>query len=393
MLLEEILKMAAEKKASDVHLKVGIVPVIRKHGKLRPLSEGLPILTAQDMEQYSKIFLNAEELDYFNKNREIDVGFGLKDIGRFRVNLFFQRGSIRIVVRIISDHIPELEQLRLPPIIETFAELERGLVLVTGVTGSGKSTTLAALINKINQNKNRHIVTIEDPIEYLIRDKKSIVSQREIGLDTRGFSQALRAAMRQDPDVILIGEMRDRETIETALLAAETGHLVFSTVHTYDSQETINRILAVFEGMAQEQIRRQLAGVLKAVISQRLARRKDNKGFAPAVEVLVCNQRVKEMIEDSDKTNQISSVLESSAKSTGMQSFDQSLIQLVTQDVIDLEEAMRLTNNPDDFSLKLSGIQNNPDNKWSESPEAKKQILQTTKSLPELSLDPHYHED
>lgn len=393
MKLEEILKLAAEKKASDIHLKVGIVPVIRKHGKLRPIAEGLTPMTAKDLDEYAKQFLNEQELAYLEKNREIDIGYGMKDVGRFRVNIFFQRGSVRIVIRIISDHVPEIEQLKLPNIVESFAELERGLVLVTGVTGSGKSTTLAAIINRINQNKNRHIVTIEDPIEYLIRDKKSIVSQREIGLDTRSFAHALRASLRQDPDVILIGEMRDKETIETALLAAETGHLVFSTVHTYDAQETINRILAVFEGRTQDQIRRQLAGVLKAVVSQRLARRKDNKGFAPAVEVLVCNQRVKEMIEDPEKTSQISSVLESSAKSTGMQSFDQSLIQLIAQDIIDIDEAMRLTNNPDDFTLKLSGIQNNAESKWTENVEVKKHILKNTQGLPNLSLDKNYHED
>ena len=253
--------------------------------------------------------------------------------------------------------MPNLDELGLPPIVKKITEFERGLILVTGITGSGKSSTLAAMIDQINQTQNAHILTIEDPIEFLIRDRKSIVSQRELGLDTSSFSSALRAAMRQDPDVILIGEMRDKETIEIALTAAETGHLVLSTLHTLDARETINRILGVFEPHQQDQIRRQLAGVLKAVISQRLARRKDKTGFVPAVEIMTSTQRVKEAIEDSAKTKELETIIDESKESTGMQTFDQSIMDLLSQDLIDYDEAIRLSTNPEDFQLKFSGVE------------------------------------
>jgi twitching motility protein PilT len=246
--------------------------------------------------------------------------------------------------------------LNLPPILKKIAAAERGLILVTGVTGSGKSSTLAAMIDFINSSQNLHILTIEDPIEFLIRDRKSIISQRELGLDTSTFSNALRAALRQDPDVILIGEMRDRETIEIAMQAAETGHLVLSTLHTSDAQESVNRIIGAFEPHQHDQIRRQLSAVLKAVISQRLARRKDKTGFVPAVEILLTNQRVKEMIEDGTRTSGLTGVIEESASTMGMQSFDQSLMSLLSQDLIEYEEALLLSKNPEDFQLRAAGI-------------------------------------
>lgn len=356
MKLDEILTLAVQKEASDVHLKAGLVPVIRKHGKLRPLQTGLPLLTAEELEQMALSIMDDEQRKTFLKNKEMDMGYGVPRVGRFRLNIFKQRGSTRMVIRNIPVTVPTLEQLNLPPVIEKLADNERGLVLVTGVTGSGKSSTLAAIINWINSNKNKHILTIEDPIEFLIADRKSIVSQRELGLDTMSFTTALRAALRQDPDVILIGEMRDRETIDIALVAAETGHLVLSTLHTLDAQESINRILSAYEPHQQMQIRLQLASVLKGIVSQRLARKKDKSGFVPAVEVLINNQRSKEMIEDPHKTKELHNAIEEGREIIGTQSFDQSLMELLKQGLIDYEEALRLSSNPEDFALRYSGI-------------------------------------
>ncbi len=355
--LDEILKLAAERKASDVHLKAGVVPVVRRHGRMLPLSKQWKPMTSAQLFGFAEQLLKTEaERTKFDHFKEVDLGYGVKGVGRFRVNVFLQRGSIRIVARVISDEVPELDQLGLPPIVEKIANRERGLILVTGVTGSGKSTTLAAMINHINQTKNKHIITIEDPIEFLIRDRRSLISQRELGLDTTNFSAALRAALRQDPDVIFIGEMRDRETVETALIAAATGHLVLSTLHTFDAQETVNRILSTFDSHQQDQVRRQLASTLQAVISQRLAPRKDRKGVIPAVEVMVNNARIREMIETPEKTKHIADAIETSAKATGMQSFDQSLLQLIKKDTIRLKDALKLCNHPDDFYLRYSGI-------------------------------------
>jgi twitching motility protein PilT len=356
MTLNEILTIALKKQASDVHLKAGLVPVIRKHGKLRPLQTGAPQLSAAEIEQMANDILDEEQRKYFVTHKEIDVGYGIAGLGRFRINIFRQRGSVRMVIRNIPFNVPNLDDLKLPEVIKKITEYERGLVLVTGVTGSGKSSTLAAMIDHINNTQNTHILTVEDPIEFLIRDRKSIVSQRELGLDTTTFAAALRSALRQDPDVILIGEMRDHETIEIALTAAETGHLVLSTLHTMDAQETINRILGTFEPHEQDQVRRQLAAVLKAVISQRLCRRKDKTGFVPAVEILVNNQRVKEMIEDPAKTNEIRNAIEESRDSYGMISFDQSLMDLLSQDLIEYDEALRLSTNPEDFQLRAAGV-------------------------------------
>lgn len=356
MTLNDILAAAVKKNASDIHLKAGLVPIIRKHGKLRPLQNGLPQLPEELIEQMAMSVLDADQKAVFQKYKEVDIGYGVPGLGRFRVNIFRQRGSVRMVIRSISVNIPTIESLGLPDVIKKVANLERGLVLVSGVTGSGKSSTLAAIIDHINNSKNSHILTIEDPIEFLIRDRKSIISQRELGQDTTTFASALRAALRQDPDVILIGEMRDPETIETALTAAETGHLVLSTLHTLDARESINRILTAFEPHEQDQIRRQLASVLRAVISQRLARRKDKSGFIPAVEILLANQRVKEMIEDPQKTSELSTVIEESKDTVGMQSFDQSLLELLTHDMIDYDEALRLASNPEDFALRVSGV-------------------------------------
>lgn len=363
---DEILKQAAEQGASDVHLKVGVVPVIRKLGVLRPLSQQSFPLMADHMERIVREALSPDEIRQLSEKNEVDKSYEIRDVARFRVNVFRQRNSTRFVIRLINQTIPQFDELQLPSVIKKIAESERGLVLVTGVTGSGKSTTLAAMINHINLSQHSHIITLEDPIEYLIRDRKSIVSQRELGVDMHSFASALRASLRQDPDVILVGEMRDQETTETAILAAETGHLVFSTMHTLDAQETINRTIGIFPPHQQDQIRRQLAGVLRAVVCQRLILRKDGTGMIPALEILVNNQRIKELIEDPEKTNQITEALATSAKESGMQSFDQSLMRLVTKGLINVEEALKYATNPDNFFLKLKGIQSGVASDWNE---------------------------
>ena len=355
--LDEILKLARERNASDIHLKAGVVPVVRCYGLMLPLSKKWEPLSSAQMSDFAKKIIQSErERNRFKRFKEIDLSYGIKNVGRFRVNVFLQRGSIRIVARVVSDVIPKLEELNLPSVVRKIANCERGLVLVTGVTGSGKSTTLASIVDHINRTKNKHIITIEDPIEYLIRDYRSMVSQRELGFDTTTFATALRAALRQDPDVILIGEMRDKETVEIATIAAATGHLVLSTLHSSDAQETINRILGVFESHQQDQVRRQLASNLQAVISQRLVRRKDEKGLVPAVEVMVNNARVREMIEKPEKTKLISEAVETSAKNTGMQSFDQSFLELIDKGIITVEDAFAACTKPDDFYLKYKGV-------------------------------------
>ena len=384
--LNDILKLAREKNASDVHLKAGVVPVVRRYGRMLPLSKKWKPISSAQMSDFARQLIQSEnERTRFNRFKEIDLSYGVKSIGRFRVNVFLQRGSVRIVARVVSERIPRLDDLNIPSVVKKIANCERGLVLVTGVTGSGKSTTLASMINHINKTKNKHIITIEDPIEYLIRDHRSMVSQRELGFDTTNFAMALKAALRQDPDVILIGEMRDRETVETALIAAATGHLVLSTLHSFDAQETINRILGVFENHQQDQVRRQLASNLQAIISQRLAPRKDKKGLVPAIEVMVNNARIREMIEEPEKTRQISEAIETSARATGMQSFDQSLLELIGKDIVSLQDALALCNKPDDFYLKYKGV--TPDLITHESRPDKSPKDQSLPSFPEVDFD------
>ncbi|MCB0365949.1 MAG: type IV pilus twitching motility protein PilT [Bdellovibrionales bacterium] len=386
--LDDILKLAMKKGASDVHLKAGIMPVIRRHGILRPLSTNLPSLSGDEINSMAMKIMDKRTQEKFLNEHEVDLGYGISGLGRFRVNVFRQRGTTRMVIRNIPHIVPSFKDLNLPDVIEKIAANERGLILVTGVTGSGKSSTLAAIIDYINRHKNKHILTIEDPIEFLIRDRKSIITQRELGVDATGFAASLKAALRQDPDVILIGEMRDRETIETALTAAETGHLVLSTLHTLDAQETINRIVAVFDPHHQHQIRMQIAAVLKAVISQRLARRQDKNGFVPAVEILINNTRVREMIEDRDKTKYISQAIEEGQVSWGMQSFDQSLMDLIDRRLISFEEALQLSTNPEDFRVRYSGVDAMDGKKWSEGGGAvDKRVSQNWKEISEVEIE------
>lgn len=363
MELNEILAMALKAKASDVHIKAGLPPVYRIDGGLRPLPNA-PRLSPENIRKMTYAMLSERQREEFEKNNELDLAYGVKGLGRFRVNMFTQRGSISAVLRTIPFNVSTLEELKLPPVVKKITQNQRGLVLVTGTTGSGKSTTLASMIDAINSNRTEHIITIEDPIEFLHRDKKSIINQRELGVDTQSFAGALKSSLRQDPDVILVGEMRDYETIETALTAAETGHLVLSTLHTVDAQETINRIVGVFPPYQQRQVRLQLSAILKGVISQRLVPCADGKGRVPAVEVMVSTARVRELIDDKEKTKLLRDTIQNGYETYGMQTFDQSLMKLLNNELITYDEALRQSSNPDDFKLKLSGISSTSDLTW-----------------------------
>src|SRR5689334_17852348 len=363
MELNEILQIALRGGASDIHLKAGLPPMFRVDGSLVPLKDGRR-LPPEEVARMAFGIMNEFQKEKFKSTNEVDLAYGVPGLGRFRVNVFQQRGTIGAVLRVIPFKVMTIKDLLLPSTLEKMALEERGLILVTGTTGSGKSTTLAAMIDHINSTETDHIMTVEDPIEFLIRDKRSIVNQREVGVDTVSFSQALKSALRQDPDVILVGEMRDLETIETALTAAETGHLVMSTLHTLDATETINRIISVFPPYQQKQVRLQLASVLRAVISQRLVPRADGKGRVAAVEILRATARVRELVEDKDRTKEIPDALAQGHVSYGMQTFDQSLMSLLKGGLITYEEALRQATNPDDFALRVSGISGTSDSKW-----------------------------
>ena len=363
MELKEILKVAVKGGASDIHLKMGLPPLFRVDGALVPLRDGERI-TLEEIKAMAFSMMNPVQKARFEEQREADLAYGIAGLGRFRVNVFQQRGAIGIVLRVIPFGVKTVEELNLPDVVKAISQEHRGLILVTGTTGSGKSTTLAAMIEQINSERTSHIMTIEDPIEFLIRDRRSIVNQREIGVDTHSFANALRGALRQDPDVILVGEMRDFETIETALTAAETGHLVMSTLHTLDATETINRIISVFPPYQQKQVRLQLSTVLKAVISQRLVPRADGKGRVPALEILVSTGLVRELIADKDRTKELSDAITKGYTTYGMQSFDQSLMQLVKEGLVTYEEALKNVSNPDDFALRYRGIDSTSDSVW-----------------------------
>ncbi len=355
MQLNDILALALKARASDIHLKAGVPPIFRIDGRLRPLPNAQP-LTSEGIREMTDAIMSDYQRARFAETHEVDLAYGVPGLGRFRVNAFSQRGSISAVFRTIPFRINTIDDLMLPEVLKKISMYERGLVLVTGATGSGKSTTLAAMVDHINKHRTCHVVTIEDPIEYLHRDRRCIINQREIGFDTDGFDIALKSSLRQDPDVILVGEMRDLETTETALVAAETGHLVLSTMHTVDAPETINRILALFPPYQQRQIRLQLSGILKAVISQRLVPRADGKGRVPGVEVMLSTARTRDLIDDKEKTPQLRDAIQQGFVSYGMQSFDQSLMSLLKNGQISYEEALRQSSNPDDFRLKYSGI-------------------------------------
>ncbi len=358
--VNDLLRKSTELGASDVHIKVGNPPVLRIDGELKHLPGGNRI-SADEALQMAFAVMTPPQREAFKKRSDIDLGYGVPGLGRFRVNVFIQRGTIGIVFRVIPVKILSIDELLLPESLKKLALEARGLILVTGTTGSGKSTTLASMIDYINQHRTCHIMTIEDPIEYLHRDKSSIVNQREIGSDTESFSKALRSALRQDPDVILVGEMRDFETIKTALTAAETGHLVLSTLHTIDAMETINRIISVFPPYQQHQVRLQLAGVLRGVISQRLVPRADGSGRVPAVEVMVATATIRECVIDEDKTKNINDFISQGMLQYGMQTFDQSLFKLYKDELITYDDALLRASNPDDFALRVKGIQSTSD--------------------------------
>jgi twitching motility protein PilT len=362
--LNEILKTAVKNSASDVHLKVGLPPVLRVNGKLVPLKVPQPLRPEDVTAICSHILAVEEQRERFERNHEVDCSYSVPGLGRFRVNVFLQRSTVGIAIRVISIGALSFEELHLPKVIEKMALETRGLILCTGTTGSGKSTTLASIVEYINNHRSCHILTIEDPIEFLLRDRKSIINQREIGADTTSFAGALKSALRQDPDVILVGEMRDFDTIETAIMAAETGHLVLSTLHTLDAAETINRIIGVFPPYQHKQVRIQLGSIMKGVISQRLVPRSDGSGRVPAVEVMLNTARIREYIEDKDKTRKIREAITQGYVSYGMQTFDQSLMALYKDNLITMEEALRQASNPDDFALRVRGVSSTSDLTW-----------------------------
>ena len=354
--INELLKGALQRRASDLHLKVGNNPVLRVDGRLLQL-EDRPKITQEDAVTLAFSVMNHAQKEKFKQQSEIDLAYSAPGLGRFRLNVFQQRGTIGLVFRVVPTKILSIGELKLPPVVEKLAMERRGLILVTGTTGSGKTTTLAAIIDFINRNRTDNVITIEDPIEFLHRDRKSLVSQREIGTDTTSFSVALRSALRQDPDVILVGEMRDFETISTALVAAETGHLVLSTLHTLDAAETINRIISSFPPYQHKQVRAQLAAVMKGIVSMRLVPRIDGQGRVPAVEVMVVTQTIRECIMDPEKGRKIHDVIAAGKSQYGMQTFDQSLFDLYRNELIAYEEALQWCTNPADFTLKVKGIQ------------------------------------
>ena len=355
MVIDDILRVAVEKKASDVHLKVGAFPHVRIDGELYPLQE-LPRLSAEDMLTMAFGMMSSRHKERFKETNEADFAYSAPALARFRVNVFQQRGSVGMVLRVVPAVIRTLEDLHLPAVLGKISEERRGLILVTGTTGSGKSTTLAAIVDRINSTRADHILTIEDPIEFLHRDKRGIINQREVDVDTVGFGPALRAALRQDPDAILVGEMRDLETIQTALLAAETGHLVMSTLHTLDATETIQRIISAFPQEEQKQVRLQLSSVLRAVISQRLVRKADDIGRVPAIEVLITTAYIRDCIVNPEKTSMVHDAIAAGGSQYGMQTFDQSLYDSWSKGLITLETALHNASNPDDFKLRTQGI-------------------------------------
>jgi twitching motility protein PilT len=360
MNINDLIRAAYQRDASDLHLKAGNHPCIRVNGDLEALIQ-FPALTNDDMERLTTSILTERQMSKFQETHDLDAAYSVAGMGRFRVNIARQRGSIALALRVIPPFVKTFEELHLPRVLERFTEERRGMVLVTGTTGSGKTTTLAAMISSINEKRSERIVTIEDPIEFLHPDRRSFFTQREVEVDTASFGVALRAALRQDPDVILLGEMRDRETIETALLAAETGHLLFSTVHTLDATETIQRTIAVFQPSDQQQIRLQLAATLRGIISLRLLRRADGKGRVPAAEVLITTEYIRDCIVNPEKTHLIHDALAAGTSQYGMQTFDQSIYDLYSQKLITLEEALNQASKPDEFKLRVSGVRSTAD--------------------------------
>ena len=362
MNIKKILEEMINQGASDLHLKAGLPPVVRVDGKLRHL--GIDRSSPKDLEDIASQILTPSQKERFTKTREVDFAFGVSGLARFRANYYVQRGSIAMVFRHVPVDIKSVDELSLPPVLKELALRPRGLIFVTGTVGSGKSTTLTAMVSEINKTANKNIITVEDPIEFLHHDEKSIINQREIGSDTSSFHEALRHILRQDPDVILIGEIRDALTMEIALMAADTGHLVLTTLHTVDATQTINRVISFFPPHQHQEIRYLLAATLQSVVAQRLIPLKEGKGRVPAVEVMIVTSSIREYIIDPDKTPLISQAIREGVSSHGMQSFDQSLMKLLTDGKISMEEALKSSSNPHEFSLRLKGIQATSDKTW-----------------------------
>jgi len=362
MNIKVLLEKMIEAGASDLHIKPGIPPVVRVNGKLQRTN--FPAPAPREMEEVARKILTPLQREKFESTREVDFAFGVTGLARFRANFYVQRSSIVMVFRHVPVTIKRVEELTLPPVITELALRPRGLILVTGTVGSGKSTTLAAMLSAVNQNLNASIITIEDPIEFLHRDDKSIVNQREVGSDTASFHEALRHILRQDPNVIMVGEIRDAETMEIALKAADTGHLVLSTLHTVDAPQTINRIISFFPPHHHQEIRYLLASTLQAVISQRLVRRADGAGRVPAVEVLVTTGTVRECIVNPDKTPLLHQVMREGVTTHQMQTFDQALMKLYQDGIITLDDALRASSKPHELTLRLKGIQATSDQSW-----------------------------
>jgi twitching motility protein PilT len=357
-----VLQQLVQLNASDLHLKVGRPPTIRLNGDLQPLE--FAALKPEDLKSLAEQLMNPKQIKQYSDEKECDFAIGVPGIGRFRVNVYQQRGSLCYALRAIPYQTRTIDELQLPKVIEDIALKPRGLVLVTGVTGSGKSTTLAAMIQHINQNHKANIITIEDPIEFLHRDINCHINQREVGTDTASFAQALRRVLRQDPDVILIGEIRDLETLDAALKAADTGHMVFSTLHTMDATQTIQRVLSFYPPHQQAEVRFSLANALQAVVSQRLVPRADKPGRIAAVEILINTAAVRDQIRDMQSALNIPDLIKEGAVQYGMQAFDQSLMQWYSQGVISYESAMFYATSPAEFALRVQGVAGTSDQSW-----------------------------
>lgn len=364
LIIDDILRHALDRDASDIHLKLGAPPFLRRYGHLGP-EEQFPPLGELDLQDIVKQVADEGQRARLQEDRQIDLGYGTEELGRFRVNIYHQRGEMRIAMRAIPRSVRTPAELQLPEIVSKMSEESRGLILVTGTTGSGKSTTLASMIDLMNQREALHLVTIEDPIEYTHRDRLSMISQREVGVDVVDFAAGLKGALRQDPDVILVGEMRDLETIETAIMSAETGHLVMSTLHTLDAPETVTRVIQAFPDHQREQIRVVLSSVLKGIISQRLVPRADGNGLVPAVEIMVNTALVRDIIKDPERSpRELTDAIAKGNVAYGTQTFDQSLMSLYRRDLITYDEALSQATNPDDFALQVRGISSTSDARW-----------------------------
>jgi twitching motility protein PilT len=373
MNIKALLEKMIELGASDLHIKPGIPPVVRVNGKLQRTN--FPAPSPAEMEAVAKKVLTPLQLEKFESTREVDFAFGVTGLARFRANFYVQRSSIAMVFRHVPVTIQTVEELGLPPVIQDLALRPRGLILVTGTVGSGKSTTMAAMIQAINQSSNSSIITVEDPIEFLHRDDKSIINQREVGSDTSSFNEALRHILRQDPNVIMIGEIRDVETMEIALKAADTGHLVLSTLHTIDAPQTINRIISFFPPHNHQEVRYLLASTLQGVICQRLIRSSDGNSRVPAVEILVTTGTVRDCIINADKTPLLHQVMRESVTTHSMQTFDQALMKLYQNGVITLDDALRASSKPHELTLRLKGIQATSDQSWKQFESASQETV------------------